>query len=67
MARGAAGAGEAADSRVMTMNAYEDEQPEGDELDRSVTKRLSKLRTMPVDSTRLDRALREQLPARRSR
>ena len=44
---------------------YEDEQDET--LDRAVSARLAKLRTMPVDVTNLEKALRAQLPTPVSR
>jgi hypothetical protein len=44
------------------MSEMED-QIQDDRMDRAVAERLSKLRTMPVDTSRLDRALRAQIPA----
>jgi hypothetical protein len=45
----------------MHMSEVED-QFENNQLDRAVANRLSKLRTRPVDTSRLDQALRGQIP-----
>lgn len=44
-------------------NEYQDEHDEA--LDQAVSARLAKLRTMPVDTANLDKALRAQIPSSR--
>ena len=44
-------------------NEYQDEHDEA--LDQAVSARLAKLRTMPVDTSNLDRAIRAQIPSPR--
>jgi len=45
------------------MNPLFNDNPADVQLDQAIANRLSKLRSMPVDTSSLDRALRRQVPA----
>ena len=47
------------------MTAFDDKFDDG-QVDRAIADRLAKLRTMPVDTSRLEQAMRGEIPAPRS-